>query len=447
MSTAVKAPAADLIAARTLRRVNRRVMPFLFLLYIVAYLDRVNVSYAGLEMTKELGFSNAVFGLGAGIFFIGYVILEVPGTLLVELWSARKWIARILISWGLLASLTGLIQSQQHFYWIRFLLGAAEAGFFPGIIVYITHWYRYEDRAKAVAMFMAAIPLANIIGSPVSGLLMKIHWLGLSGWRWLFILEGIPAVILGFVTLYYLTDWPKDAHWMPDDERDWLTSELEREKHTKRQVKPLSVWQALRNRDVVLLTLIYFFIVTCNYGFGIWLPKIVQMLSGLSTFQVTLVSAIPFLAAFPAMLLVGWHSDKTGERRWHTAASMFCVGIFLALSQWAGSNVVLAIAMFTVAAMGLYCYLPSFWAMPTTFLSEAAAAACIGLINSLGNLGGFAGPYVIGYLSNRSGNYVAGVLYLVGSAMLAGFLVLLLQGTRKLTHPGDAAAPAGPVPN
>lgn len=430
------------IAERTRRRVTRRLMPFLFLLYIIAYLDRVNVGFAGLEMTRELGFSNEVFGFGAGIFFVGYFVLEIPGTILVELWSARKWIARIMLTWGVLASATGFIHSAQQFYWIRFLLGAAEAGFFPGIIVYITHWYRYEDRGKAVAMFMAAIPIANILGAPISGFLLRIQWHGLAGWRWLLILEGVPAVICGVVTLFYLTDWPREARWLPDDERAWLTGELEREKQTKRKAKPLSVWQALRNRDVVTLTLVYFFIVTANYGFGIWLPKIVQRLSGLRPFQVTLISAIPFLAALPAMLVVGWHSDRTGERRWHTALSIWAVAAALAASQAVGDNVPLAIACFSVAAMGLYTYLPSFWALPTTFLSEAAAAACIGLINSFGNLGGFVGPYAIGFLSNKTGTYKAGVFYLVGSAALSGLLVLLLRGTRKLTAEDAPAAAA-----
>jgi sugar phosphate permease len=420
------------IAERTRRRVTRRLIPFLFVLYIVAYLDRVNVSYAALEMTRDLGFSNEVFGFGAGIFFFGYFLLEIPGTILVELWSARKWIARIMISWGILAAATGFITNATQFYWIRFLLGAAEAGFFPGIIVYLTHWYRYEDQGKAVAMFMAAIPISNILGAPLSGLLMKIDWLGLAGWRWLLILEGVPAVVFGIATLFYLTDWPREARWLPPDERDWLTRELEEEKRTKKAVKPLSVRQALRNREVVLLTLIYFFIVTANYGFNFFLPKIVQKLSGLSTFQVTLVTALPFLASLPAMLLVGWHSDHTGERRWHTALPIFTVAVFLTLSQLAAGNVVLAMVMFSIATMGLYGYLPSFWSLPTTFLSEAAAAACIGLINSVGNLGGFAGPYAVGFLSNRTGSYVGGVMYLVGSAALAGLLVLALRGTKKL---------------
>jgi sugar phosphate permease len=343
-----------------------------------------------------------------------------------------------MLSWGVLASMTGLIHTAQQFYSIRFLLGAAEAGFFPGIIVYLTHWYRYEDRGKAVAMFMAAIPIANIVGAPVSGLLLRIHWLNLSGWRWLLLLEGIPAVICGVITLFYLTDWPKDAHWLPEDERAWLTEELEREKQTKKRVKPLSVWRAIRNRDVVLLTLVYFFIVTANYGFGIWLPKIVERLSGLTPLRVTLISAIPFVAALPAMLVVGWHSDHTGERRWHTAGPIFSVAAALAASQLVGQKVPLAIALFSVAAMGVYSYLPSFWALPTTFLSSAAAAACIGLINSFGNLGGFVGPYAVGFLSDKTGTYAAGVFYLVGSAALSGLLVLLLRGTR---HVAESALP------
>jgi sugar phosphate permease len=268
---------------------------------------------------------------------------------------------------------------------------------------------------------------------------MKLNWFGLSGWRWLLILEGLPAVVLGLFTLRYLTDWPKDARWLPDDERNWLTEELARQTKAKKQVDPISIWQALRNREVVLLTLIYFFVVTGNYGFIIWLPKILQSLSGLSTFDVTLVAAIPFMVgALPAMLLVGWHSDRTGERRCHTAVPMFAAAVFLALSQWAGNNVVLAIAMLTLAAMGLFGYLPSFWALPSAFLSETAAAACIGVINSVGNLGGFAGPYAVGYLNDRTGTYVAGISYLVGSILFAGLLVLLLKRAKQPTLPHGA---------
>lgn len=340
-------------------------MPFLLVLYFVAYLDRVNLGYAGLEMTRELGFSNEIFGFGAGIFFFGYVLLEIPGTLLVERWSARKWIARIMISWGIVASLTGLIHNAQQFYWIRFLLGVAEAGFFPGIIVYLTHWYRYEDRGKAIALFMTAVPVSNVIGAPISGLLMKIGWMGLSGWRWLLILEGAPALILGVVTLFYLTDRPKDARWLSAEERNWLTHELEQEKRVKKAARPITVWQALRHRDVIVLTLVYFLIEIGVYGMNFFLPKIIQKLSGLSTFQITLLSAIPYLTAVPAMLLVGWNSDRTGERKWHTSVSMWTFGVCLALSQLAGGSVAVSVALFSVAVAGLMAMLPGFWPLPT----------------------------------------------------------------------------------
>ncbi len=325
------------IAESTRRRITRRLIPFLFTLYIIAFLDRVNVSYAGLDMTRELGFSNRVFGLGTGIFFIGYVLLEIPGTLLVEVWSARKWIARIMITWGVVAALTGLVQTAHQFYWARFLLGVAEAGFFPGVIVYLTHWYRAEDRAKAVAMFMSAIPISQILGSPISAGLMTIHWLGYSGWRWLLILEGLPAVIFGIVTLFYLTDQPKDAHWLSSAERDWITGELERERQIVLSQKQYSVWQAFFHPAVILLTLTYFCGATVQYGFSLWLPKILQALSGYSSFVVTLLAAVPYLATWPFMLLMGWSSDRTGERRWHVAASFFLAGAGLVLTRLSGN--------------------------------------------------------------------------------------------------------------
>jgi MFS transporter, ACS family, tartrate transporter len=412
---------------RTRRRINRRILPFLFLLYIVAFLDRINVSFAGLDMTRELGFSNDVFGFGSGIFFVGYVLLEIPGTLLVELWSARKWIARIMISWGLLAALTGMIHTPTQFYWARFLLGVAEAGFFPGVIVYLTHWYRQEDRARAISMFMSAIPLSQVIGAPLSALLMKIHWLGYSGWRWLLILEGAPAIILGVATLFYLTDRPQQARWLPDDERAWITGELEREKSVKRSAA-ISVWRAFAHRDIILLTLIYFLGATAQYGFGLWLPKIIQNLSGLNSFQTSLLTAIPYIAAWPAMLLVGWNSDRTGERRVHTAACYVACGLGLAGTIWAGHNIAFAVAMFSLAAIGVNGRLPAFWPMPSRILGGAAAAASVGAINCIGNLGGFVGPYLVGFLSNHNGGtYATGVLTLTAASFLAAALVLAVR--------------------
>lgn len=417
------------LESRTKSKITKRLMPFLILLFIMAYIDRVNVGYANLEMSKDLGFSPEVFGFGAGIFFIGYFILEIPGSLIVERWSARKWLARIIISWGILAVLMGFIENTTHFYIVRFLLGLAEAGFFPGIIVYLSHWFRNRDRAKAVAMFMTALPFANIFGSPISGLILGVNWFGLAGWRWVFIIEGIPAVILGIVTIFYLTDKPKDADWLEKDEKEWITDELEREKAAKKAVKHYTVAEAFRHRNIILLALGYFCAVTCVYGFTFWLPTILKGLSGLSNLQVSLIAALPYCAGLVAMLLMGWSSDKRDERRWHTAISLLAVCLGLFLSSLFLDNVYLAIAVFCIAGAGLYSYLPSFWALPTAFLTESAAAASIGLINSVGNLGGFAGPYIVGYLTNKTGTFYSGVIYLSLSALLAATLILMVKTT------------------
>ncbi|HVE58831.1 MAG TPA: MFS transporter [Pyrinomonadaceae bacterium] len=402
-------------------------MPFLIFLFILAYIDRVNVGYANLEMSKDLGFNPEIFGFGAGIFFFGYFLLEIPGTLLVENWSARKWLARIIISWGFLAIFMGFIQNTTHFYLIRFLLGLAEAGFFPGIIVYLSHWFRYQDRAKAVAMFMTALPFANIFGSPLSGLILGANWFGLAGWRWVFILEGIPAVIFGFVTIFYLTDRPNEAKWLADDEKEWITNELEREKTVKKAVKHFSIAEAFKNRNVIILALAYFCAVTCVYGFTFWLPTILKGLSGYSNLQVSIIAALPYSAGLVAMLCLGWSSDRRNERRWHTAFSLLAVCVGLFLSSLVLDNVYLAIAMFCLAGAGLYSYLPSFWALPTAFLTESAAAASIGLINSVGNLGGFVGTYIVGFLTNKTGTFYSGVIYLSCSALAAAILVLMVK--------------------
>ncbi|MDX6444128.1 MAG: transporter, family, tartrate transporter [Blastocatellia bacterium] len=423
-------PILDSVADRARRRITRRIMPYLSLLFAIAFLDRVNVGYAALQMKGDLGFTDDVLGFGAGIFFIGYFLLEIPGSILVEKWSARGWIARIMISWGVVAILMGFVRGRNEFYVLRFLLGAAEAGFFPGIIVYLSHWFRYQDRAKAVAMFMAAIPIANIVGSPVSGLLLGAHWLGLAGWRWLFIVEGAPAIVLGVITIFFLTDRPHQANWLAEDERRWITEELDRELQAKRVAHSYRIREAFRHREVIILTLAYFFIVTAVYGFNFWLPTLIKKASGSSNLTVTLVSALPYCFALAAILLVGWSSDRTKERRWHTAICMMVAGTGLLLSVFARDHVALAVSMFCVAAAGMYGYLPSFWSLPTSFLSGTAAAASVGLINSVGNLGGFAGPYIVGYLSKRTNSFIGGMLYLSVSAFLAAGLVLSLRATR-----------------
>jgi D-galactonate transporter len=413
------------------RKTWRRIMPFLIVLFMVAYVDRVNVGFAKLEMSDALGFSSEVFGAGAGIFFIGYFLFEIPGSLLVETWSARKWLARIIISWGLVATLTGLIQSANQFYAARFLLGLAEAGFFPGIIVYLSHWFLYEDRAKAVAVFMTALPAANILGGPISGALLSINWLGVSGWRWIFILEGLPAVILGIITLLFLTDRPAEAKWLTSEERDWLTRKLAMEKGARESVKKLAILEAFRNRNVILMAAGYFCAVTSAYGFTIWLPTILQGLSGYSDLTTSLLTAIPYCVGMAAMVFAGWSSDRTGERRWHTAISLFAVCAGLALSTVWIANPFAAIAMFCIAGAGLYAYLPGFWSLPANFLTGAAAAASVGLINSVGNLGGFAGSYVVGYLNTRTGSFYPGVIYLACSAFAAAILILLVKSPRE----------------
>ena len=424
-------------ALQTVRKISLRLLPFLFLLYIIAFLDRVNVSFAGLEMTRDLSFSDRVFGLGAGIFFVGYVVFEIPGALLVERWSARRVIARILVTWGMVTVLVALVRTPSQFYAARFLLGAAEAGFFPGVVVYLTHWFRYEDRAKAAALFMAAIPVANVVGSPLAGAILGLHWLGWPGWRWLFVLEGIPAVVFGVVTLFYLPDWPKDARWLTSEEQGWISGELAREGAAKSQNAGVSVAQAVRMPRVILLTLIYFMAVTGIYGFAVWFPTILKRATGFSNLTVTLLAALPYLAGVAAMLLNGWHSDRTRERRWHTALPLFVGAACLLAALFSGGHLLVAFALMVIVGACTTAFLPSFWPLPTQFLSASAAAASIGLINALGNLGGFLGPYAMGFLRSLTGSFTAGLTVLLMCMAAGGALVLLLPAQRQ--EAGDEA--------
>lgn len=421
-------PAVGDVATHARHRIARRLLPFLFILYVIAFLDRMNIGAAALQMPHDLGFTESAVGLGAGIFFFGYFLLEIPGALIAERWSARRWIARIMISWGLMTALMAFIHTARQFYLVRFLVGAAEAGFLPGVIVYLTHWFRYEDRAKAVAFFYAANPLSYVIGSPLAGVLMGLTWLGMRGWRWLFIIEGIPAIIFGVITIWYLTDWPAQARWLPDQERDWITNELQREKQAKK--RSYGIWEALRHRDVLLLTFCYFGAMTGAYGIAFWQPTILKRLSGQSDLRVTLMAALPYVVAFVAQQVNGWHSDRTRERRWHAALPVLVCGLALAFAVLYRENLVLSLTLFVVAGGSFYGFQPVFWTVPTQFLSESAAAASIGLINAVGNLGGFAGPMVMGYLVNRTHSFSAGLLYLVGSLFVSGILMLAVGRSR-----------------
>lgn len=442
------------VAERTRRRITWRLMPFLLLLYFLAYIDRTNVSIAALDMKKPLGagglgFNDDIIGTGAGIFFIGYFLLEIPGTLIVEKWSARKWIARIMISWGIVAAMMGLIGTKwmnfsdnvTQFYVLRFVLGIAEAGFFPGIVVYLAHWFRYTDRAKAKSQFMIGIPVATMIGVPLSQLIMKhIQWGGMEGWRWVFILEGIPSVLLGVVTLFVLTDWPREAKWLPEDEKQWLSGELEREHREKVASGEDNLWRGIReglsNPKTLLLAAIYLCIVTGYYGLSFFLPSIAKKLvPGTSAFDELLKSylipAVPYAFGTVAMLLNSAHSDRKGERRWHTVWPLFLGGIALSLSILSGSNVLFAFTFLCLVGIGVHAYLPVFWTWPSRFLAASAAAAAVGLINSFGNLGGYFGPKVVGWLSVKSGSYTSGQWFLVVCIFAAGLLALLLKEPKK----------------
>jgi sugar phosphate permease len=411
------------LAAR--RHIARRLLPYLFTLFVIAFLDRVNVSYAALEMMHDLSFSNRVFGFGSGIFFVGYLLFEIPGCLIVERWSARKWFARIMVTWGLVTVLMAFIRTPMHFYLVRILLGVCESGFFPGVLVYLTHWFRAEDRAKACAMFMIAIPVANIIGSPLGGWLLGVHWFGLQGWRWLFIVEGIPAIVFGIITVFHLTDWPRQARWLPPQERDWITAELEQEALAKKATRSYKVWEALRQPAVIRLTVIYFFAVSSIYSLTIWLPTFLKRASGMSDLTVTMLSILPYVAVLLAMLFNGWHSDRTNERRWHTAIPLMFGVVAFSLTILSGSHFWFAFVCLIVASSA-NAFLPSFWPVPSAFLGESAAAASIGLINSIGNLGSLVTPSVIGYFLDRTHSFTPGFLYVIVSLLIAIYLILTL---------------------
>jgi MFS transporter, ACS family, tartrate transporter len=426
----MSAPAitADDVPRRARKRIALRLLPYVLLLYIIAYLDRNNLATAALQMPRDLGFDDRVIGFGAGIFAVGYVILEIPGTIIVERWSARRWMARIMISWGLVTMAMSLVRTPHQFYTARFLLGLAEAGFFPGIIVYLTHWFIYEDRAKAVAGFMAAIPLAYAVGSPISGLLLGVHWGGLRGWQWLFILEGLPALFFGVLTWFYLSDWPHQATWLRPDERQWVINQLESEKRAKQSARAYSVWEALRDRDVVILTGLHFVQNGSAYALAFWLPTMLKRLSGLSDFKVTLLVALPNLLGFVAMQVNGWHSDRTAERRWHTAIPLWVTAAALLVLRAADWGIVPSLLLFSIAAASLLAFLPSFWAMPSAFLCDSAAAMATGTINCVAaGFGGFLGPAFVGYQAARTQSFRSAFGVLAIALLLAGVLPLTLR--------------------
>jgi MFS transporter, ACS family, tartrate transporter len=407
-------------------RIARRLLPFLFLLYVANYLDRTNIAYATLGMKGDLGLSDSVFGTASGIFFIGYLGLQIPGALLVERWSARWLLSLTLITWGALTTLTGFVRTPMELYGARFLLGAAEAGFFPGVIVYLSHWFIYQDRAKAVARFMAAIPIGFIVGGPIAGAILGTHWLNTPGWRWLFLLEGIPAILLGATTFFVLPDRPKDARWLTHDERDWIAARLDEERRAKAHAEQVTIWRALRHPAVLVLTAGLFFTYTGGYAFWFWFPTMLQRLTGWTDVQrIGWVGAIPFVAGLIGMLILGWSSDRMGERRWHFAIPQLTAALAFGVWFVIPHSVVLLIVVFTLVGFGTVAYLPSFWALPSAFLTSSAAAAAVGFINCTASIGGFVGPKIIGNLSQRTGSFTAGFIFMIVCFTIASLLVLL----------------------
>jgi MFS transporter, ACS family, tartrate transporter len=424
--------ADESLANRTRRKVSRRILFFVFVLYIVAYLDRANVAFAKIDMMADLGFSEAVIGFGAGVFFLGYLFFEIPGAIIVERWSARKWIARILITWGFCTVFVGFVQTPKQFYLARFLLGAAEAGFFPGVIVYLSHWFVQKDRASAMSGFILAIPVAVVLGAPLSGLILYLDWFGLAGWRWVFILEGLPAVLLGVVTLFYLTDHPHQAKWLVPDEQQWITAQLQEEKRRKRAIGQLTVWQALRQRNVILLAVALYFGNTGAYAFLLWLPSMIRNNSNLSVNLATICSALPFACAIVSIRLLGRSSDRCRERKLHTAVPMLLAAVFLSLSTIPGQPFLLLMGWLCLTGAAVYSASVPFWVLPTAILGESAAAASIGLINSIGALGGFVGPTVMGYLLSLNFAFTTTILLLSASFLVGGILILMVQLPRDI---------------
>lgn len=421
---------ASELEKRVLRKTTMRIVPFVMLLYFIAFIDRVNIGFAALTMNKDLGFSPSVFGFGAGIFFFGYFLFEVPSNVALHKIGARIWIARVMITWGLVSAAMALVQGPKSFYTLRFLLGAAEAGFFPGIILYLSYWFPARNRAAATAVFMAAAPLSTALGSPLSGALLQMHGIGgLAGWQWLFILEALPALVFGVVVLFYLTDRPEKATWLKDDERKWLVDTMAAENAAKASAGSHGFWRGLADARVLALSLVYFGTSAGLYTLGIWAPQIIKSF-GLTSLQVGFFSAIPAVAAVLAMVWWSAHSDRSGERTWHVVLACLLGAAGLVLASFAGT-VVAVIAALMLVNVGVSCAKPPLWSMPTMFLSGTAAATGIATINSLGNLGGFAGPAMIGWIKQATGSFAGGLYFVAGLMALSAVITLVLSRNAK----------------
>ncbi|MEN8550022.1 MFS transporter [Acinetobacter soli] len=418
------------IEKRTLRKITWRIVPFIMILYLIAYIDRVNIGFAAITMKEDLGFTASILGFGAGIFFLGYFLFEVPSNIILHKIGARIWITRVMITWGIIAGGMAFVESSTSFYVMRFLLGVAEAGFFPGIILYLSYWFPARNRAGVIAFFMAAAPIATAIGSPISAALLEMHGiLGLAGWQWMFLIEAFPAVILGVVVFFYMTDRPEKATWLKQDEREWLVHTMQLENAGKDKQQHHSIIRGLANPRVLALAMVYFGTSAGLYTLGIWAPQIIKEL-GVSSMTVGLLNAIPPVVSVIAMILWSRHSDKTNERTWHVALACLIAATGLVIAASTNSMLGL-IASLTIVNVGISCSKPPLWSMPTVFLSGTAAATGIATINSIGNLGGFAGPAMIGWVKDQTGSFTGGLYFVAGLLILSTILTLILSFTQK----------------
>ena len=414
-------------------KITWRLIPLLFICYIIAYIDRINIGFVKLQLQGVLGVDERVFGsvygLGAGLFFIGYFLFEVPSNLILQRVGARIWIARIMIVWGIISPLMMFIHSPAGFYLARFFLGVAEAGFYPGVILYLTYWFPDKERAHTIALFATGTVIAGIVGSPLSGFILELHGLGgLEGWQWLFILEGIPAVILGLVVIFVLPDRPGNARWLSPSEKAWIQIRLDEDMLKSKGPAHLRLSEVFMSGRIWALCFIYFLLTVGIYGYEMWLPSIIKEFSGLSYSIVGLINAIPYLIAIVVMLIIGYHSDKTGERRWHVAAAAFAAAAGFCFSAFL-QNPFMAMLALVIALVGLKSAMGPFWALSSTFLSGTAAAGGIALINSVGNLGGFVGPTLVGVITDRTGNIRISLWILGGALLLMGILTLTIRQT------------------
>ena len=420
------------IEQQTMRKLKIRILPFILLLYIVAFLDRINIGFAALTMNRELAITSHQFGLLAGIFFAGYSICEIPSNLLLHKIGARIWIARILITWGMVAALTGFVFTVRQLYLARFLLGVAEGGYFPGMLLYLTYWFRQREQARVIALVLMGIPITNVVGAPVSGLILDhVHWLGFASWRWLLILEGIPALVCGVLTYYLLPSRPAEATFLAEEEKSWIIGQLELEEEKKRETQRLSATGALMHKRVWHLACIALALGTALYIVNFWLPQTVKALaSGSSNTVVGLLVMVPNLVGLLLMIIISRHSDEKRERRWHAAVPALAGGI-ACLFLIAPHSTIVSIALLSLLAVGVYGAVAPFWAIPSEFLTGFSAAAGIALISSIANIGGFVGPYAVGFMKQKTGN-LQGSVALAGIALLVFAILLLLLPKKRV---------------